>query len=134
MHLRQIARSPRSGRRARALPLLALLALAACEPRKPYPPAMDGGIPAQGKVLLAQYQCGSCHLIPDVEAARGKAAPSLEEFARRSYIAGRWPNNQATLVRWITAPRTMDPGTLMPDVGVSADDARHMAAYLYTLE
>ncbi|HBI69818.1 MAG TPA: cytochrome C, partial [Massilia sp.] len=25
-------------------------------------------------------------------------------------------------------------GTLMPDVGVSPEEARHMAAYLYSLE
>ncbi|KQV61892.1 hypothetical protein ASE26_05970 [Duganella sp. Root198D2] len=114
--------------------LLLPFALCACQPRKPYPPAGDGGDPRRGKALLAQFQCGSCHFIPDVEAARGKAAPSLAEFGLRSYIAGRWPNQQANLVRWISAPQSMDPATLMPDMGVSADDARHIAAYLYSLK
>ena len=118
--------------------ILALLvlpwALCACQPRKPYPPPGEGGDLRQGKALLAQFQCGSCHLIPDVEAARGKAGPSLAEFARRSYIAGRWPNDRATLMRWLMAPHSMDPATLMPDMGVSADEARHIAAYLHTLE
>lgn len=105
----------------------------ACQPQKPAPPAIDGGDARVGKQLLAQYRCGSCHRIPDVEAARGLAGPSLERFALRSYVAGRWPNRQETLVRWIGAPQEMAPGTLMPQMGVSADDARHMAAYLYTL-
>lgn len=112
----------------------ALLVLCACQPHKPNPPAVSGGNARQGKVLLAQFQCGSCHQIPDVEAARGTAGPSLSEFARRSYIAGRWPNEQATLVRWITEPHSLDAATMMPDMGVPADDARHMAAYLYTLK
>jgi cytochrome c2 len=130
MHFQQIRP------RRKPLSLLLLLAplLGACQPQKPEAPAANGGDPRQGKLLLAQYQCGSCHRIPDVAAAHGKAAPSLAEFARRSYIAGRWPNEQATLVRWITAPHNMDPATIMPDMGVTADDARHMAAYLYTLE
>ncbi len=110
------------------------LLLCACQPDKPSPPPVNGGDARQGRVLLAQFQCGSCHRIPDVEAAQGKAAPSLVAFASRSYIAGRWPNNQANLVQWITEPRSLDPATLMPDMGVSPDDARHMAAYLYTLE
>ena len=122
MHLRQIP--------AAALGLL----LCACQPHKPDAPALDGGDARRGKVLLAQFQCGSCHRIPDVEAAQGRAAPSLARFGLRSYIAGRWPNNQANLVRWISAPRSLDPATLMPDMGVSPDDARHIAAYLYSLQ
>jgi len=121
-------------RRAGLIALLLPLALCACQPRKPYPPAGEGGDPRRGKALIAQFQCGSCHHIPDVASARGKAGPSLAEFGLRSYIAGRWPNRQANLVRWISAPRSMDPATLMPDMGVSADDARHMAAYLYSLQ
>ena len=122
------------GARAGLVALLLPLALCACQPRKPYPPAVDGGDPRRGKALLAQFQCGSCHHIPDVEAAHGKAGPSLAEFGLRSYIAGRWPNQQSNLVRWISVPRSMDAASLMPDMGVSDEDARHMAAYLYSLK
>lgn len=122
MHLQQIARGA-----------CVVALLSACQPQKPAPPAIDGGNPKQGKMLLAQYQCGSCHRIPDVESARGLAGPSLERFALRSYVAGRWPNRQDVLLRWISAPQAMAPGTLMPDMGVSPEDARHMAAYLYSL-
>ncbi|WP_342116843.1 c-type cytochrome [Pseudoduganella sp. OTU4001] len=125
MHLQQIAR---------CVTVAGALLLCACQPEKPAPPRLDGGNPQQGKRLLAQYQCGSCHRIPDVESARGLAGPSLERFALRSYVAGRWSNRHDWLVRWITSPQSMDPGSFMPNMGVSADDARHMAAYLYTLK
>lgn len=118
----------------RAAGVCGMLLLCACHPVKPAAPVIDGGNARQGKQLLAQYQCGSCHRIPDVEAARGSAGPSLERFALRSYIAGRWPNRQDVLVRWIADPQAMAPGSLMPDMGVSEGDARHMAAYLYSLE
>jgi cytochrome c len=87
----------------------------------------------RGKLLMSQYHCGSCHAIPDVPAARGTVAVSLESFGRRSYIAGRWPNDDEHLVRWLMNPQAMVPGTLMPTLGVSADEAKAMAAYLRSL-
>lgn len=99
------------------------------------PPAHErGGVLAAdvrlGRQLLGQYQCGSCHEIPGVPAARGRHGPSLAQFGRRAYIAGHIPNRPALLTRWIAEPQALVPGTAMPDMGVSADDARHMAAYL----
>ena len=97
--------------------------------------AADGSVPdaALGRRLLAQYQCGSCHVIPDVAAARGTLGPSLQSFGRRSYIAGEVPNRTDSLVRWIMEPRTLVPDTTMPSMGVSVEDARHMAAFLHGL-
>lgn len=94
---------------------------------------VPGGDVEQGKRLLAQYQCGSCHAIPEVAAARGTEGPALTTFARHSYIAGRIPNLPDRRVAWIVNPPAMVPGTRMPVMGVSAEDARHMAAYLYSL-
>lgn len=87
----------------------------------------------RGQDLLARYHCGTCHTIPGVAAARGKRAVTLEGFGRRSYIAGRVANTPPLLARWIRSPQSLVPGTLMPDTGVSAADARDMAAYLGTL-
>jgi len=87
-----------------------------------------------GQRLLTQYQCGSCHSIPGVAAARGTWGPSLQAFGKRSYIAGHIPNRPDVLARWIMQPSALVPGTLMPSMGVSADDARDMAAYLGSLE
>ena len=88
----------------------------------------------RGRLLLAQYQCGSCHTIPDVQAARGRTGPTLVAFGRRSYIAGQVPNRPEPLARWLVAPAAVVPGTTMPAMGVSPDDARDMAAYLLALE
>ncbi len=87
----------------------------------------------RGQALLARYHCGTCHHIPGVPAARGDYAVTLQAYGRRSYIAGRVANTPALLARWIQMPASIVPGTLMPDLGVSASDARDMAAYLGTL-
>ncbi len=87
-----------------------------------------------GQRLITQYQCGSCHAIPGVAASRGRLGPSLQAFGKRSYIAGRVPNSPDALAQWLVAPASLVPDTAMPSMGVSPEDARHMAAYLGQLE
>jgi len=107
-----------------------------CELRERDPPhaAADAAQVQRGQRLLAQYQCGSCHSIPEVASARGHVGPPLAAFGRRSYIAGHLPNRPDTLARWIAEPAALVPDTTMPSMGVSAGDARDIAAYLMTLE
>lgn len=87
----------------------------------------------QGRLLVTQYQCGSCHVIPEVVGARGRVGPALGGFGRRSYIAGHVPNSPDALARWIVDPAALAPGTAMPNMGVPPKDARAMAAFLYAL-
>jgi cytochrome c2 len=82
---------------------------------------------------MARHQCGACHVIPGVAGAGGTLGPSLQGFGRRSYIAGRWPNEPALLRQWLVDPPSLLPGTAMPRLGVSAAEAVQMAAYLNTL-
>jgi cytochrome c2 len=110
---------------------VALSLLAGCERNEATAPRVAGGDPVRGRALMAQYQCGACHAIPDVAAARGTDGPSLADFGQRSYIAGHIPNLPEPLVAWIVNPPAMVPGTRMPVMGVSEADARHMAAALY---
>jgi cytochrome c1 len=35
------------------------------------------------------------------------------------------------MIRWIRQPREVRPGTAMPDVGLTDQEARDIAAYLY---
>ena len=116
-----------------SLLLLCAALLAGCDNGDKAPLAPASGDPARGKLLLAQYHCGSCHAIPEVPAARGVIGPALDGYGRRSYIAGHVPNAPEALARWIVDPAAMKPGTTMPAMGVSPDDARHMAAYLTEL-
>lgn len=88
----------------------------------------------RGRLLLWQYQCGTCHAIPGVADSRGQAAASLAAWRGRSYIAGRLPNRPDVLVRWIVQPQALVPGTRMPSMGVSPAEAAAMTAYLDTLE
>ena len=45
-----------------------------------------------------------------------------------------FPNDPHHLVRWVMTPQEMKPGTAMPDLGLSEQQARDVAAYLYTLQ
>ena len=87
----------------------------------------------RGRRLIEQYQCGRCHVVPGVAAARGRLAVPLDAMGARSYIAGRIPNRQDTLTQWIVDPPSLVPGTAMPTLGVSTGEAHHMAAYLGSL-
>lgn len=96
-------------------------------------PRVAGGDAGRGLHLVRQYQCGACHAIPGVPGAGGDAGPSLAYTGRLGYIAGRIPNQPANMVRWLQDPPALKPDTAMPSLGVSEEEARHMAAYLYTL-
>jgi cytochrome c len=95
--------------------------------------ALTGGDPAAGRLLIRQYGCGSCHTIPGVAGADAEVGPPLNGIAGRVFIAGRLANTPENMARWISDPWGVDPATAMPDVGVSARDALHITAYLYTL-
>ena len=83
-----------------------------------------------GRAWLSQYQCGACHRIPGVPQAEGTLGPDLAGFGRRSYIAGEVPNRPAQRMQWIMDPPGLVPGTPMPALGVPAERAAAMAAYL----
>ena len=96
--------------------------------------AMTGGDPARGPDLMRKYGCQSCHTIPGVVGADGLVGPPLAGIASRSYIARRAAQRagqHAALDPRIR--RRVDSLTAMPNVGVTPSDARHIAAYLYTL-
>jgi cytochrome c len=93
-----------------------------------------GGEPKTGKNLAAWYGCGSCHEIPGLRGAVGRVAPPLHRIARRAYITGSIPNTPANLMRWIREPQKVDARTIMPDMNISEQQSRDIAAYLYTLD
>jgi mono/diheme cytochrome c family protein len=111
-----------------ALPLL----LAACSTPSTSD-SIPGGNPRQGKVEIVAFGCGSCHTIPGIAQANGMVGPPLSRFAERAYIGGQVPNTGEWLIKWIMVPQSIEPGTAMPNLGVSERQARDMAAYLYTL-
>jgi cytochrome c len=124
----------RENARQLAVLLLAALALAGCEEADiPQAARVVDGDPEIGADLIRDYGCPACHEIPGIGEADGIVGPTLEGFGSRVYIAGTYPNTPDNLVRWVMDPPDMVPATAMPDMNVPEDQARHIAAYLYTL-
>lgn len=86
-----------------------------------------------GKELISQYGCGACHMIPGITGARGKVGPPLIYWSERTMIAGELANTPPNLTRWIQHPKQVEPNTAMPDLGLTEQQAKDIAAYLYTL-
>lgn len=129
----------RSGRAA-VRPMLVLLAcgvlLAGCRDRpRPEDAArhVAGGEPRRGVQLIRAYGCVDCHLIPGVRGANALVGPPLTRWAHRAYIAGMVPNTPENLIAWLYNPQQIHEMSAMPNVGLSAEEARHIAAYLYTI-
>jgi cytochrome c1 len=59
--------------------------------------------------------------------------PPLLYFSERTFIGGEVPNTPDNLVQWIRSPQSIEAGTAMPTLGLSDQQARDVAAYLYTL-
>jgi cytochrome c len=116
----------------RAIAMLTLAAVTAATSVRAGEMLQNGNY-ERGQRLLAQYQCASCHRIPGVEGRQGRDGPALGGMGRAAYIAGHLPNTPDVLARFVQNPPRLKPGTLMPVLGVTAADARDMAAYLQRL-
>ena len=111
-----------------------LLLVAACGNEGPMPASIARlGDPESGRRIIAQVECGVCHVVPGVAGARGNVGPSLAGFAQRRYFAGSQPNEPERLLQWILDPPSLSPSTAMPRMPVDPDQARDVVAYLYTL-
>ena len=99
----------------------------------------------QGVQVILQRGCGSCHSIPNIPGASGTIGPNLgphddvPALSKRPLIAtypnGTVPNNSVDeLAKWIADPPSLKPGTAMPKLGLSPDEAAAAAAYLYTIQ
>jgi cytochrome c2 len=92
-----------------------------------------GGDPARGVALIRDYGCGACHQVPGVVNADGLIGPPLANIGVRVYLAGMLRNTPDNMMLWLRHPQQIVPGNIMPDMGMTAPDARDIAAYLYTL-
>ena len=108
-----------------------LSALSGCSSSSSRQAAMASAHPTAPELMI-QYGCPSCHVIPDVPGAVGKVGPSLDSLAQRTYLAGVLPNSPANLERWLMHPQSIHPGTAMPEMGVTRQDASIMSDFLQT--
>jgi cytochrome c553 len=92
--------------------------------------------PKRGRAIVASgvHGCSACHAIPGIRTARGVVGPPLGGLSRQAFIAGQLPNNAPVLVAFLQDPPALVPRTGMPNVGLTLEEARDIAAFLYALE
>ena len=118
---------------------LVLLALPGCdgkaeEPKSGASPMSFGGDPGRGAKQIVAIGCGACHTIPGISGADALVGPPLDKMGRRVYLAGLLRNTPDNMVTWLRYPQRIVPGNAMPDMHLSEEQARDIAAYLYTLK
>jgi len=93
--------------------------------------SVPNGNAQQGCQAIIQYGCGGCHELDSVRKATGRVGPKLTDIREQVYIAGVLANQPDNMVRWLMDPKDAAPRTAMPDLDVTEQDARNMAACLY---
>ena len=93
--------------------------------------AMTGGDPTRAPDLIRRYGCAGCHTISGIPGGDGKVGGPLDGLRARVYIAGVASNTPDNLIQWMMSPPAFSPRTAMPATGISEEEARDVAAYLY---
>lgn len=94
----------------------------------------SNGDPKAGLHAIYQYLCVTCHAIPGTVEGKPNVGPPLGSVASRRYLGGVLLNTPENMVRWLMNPQAIDPRSAMPNLHVREQDARDIAAYLYTQE
>jgi cytochrome c2 len=123
----------RMGMTAAALACVALLGACGDDSARRDAAMLTGGNPSDGMTAIRRYGCQSCHTIPGLPGPKALVGPALKGIGQRAYIAGVLPNTPDNMTRWIMNPQAVDSKTAMPFLGVTDQDARDIAAYLYSL-
>ncbi|MBZ9674340.1 c-type cytochrome [Mesorhizobium sp. ES1-1] len=92
---------------------------------------ITGGDPDRAPQLFRRYGCAGCHTIPGIPGADGQTGAPLTALSKRLYIAGVLQNSPDNLVAWIVSPHRFSPQTAMPETGITEQEAKDLAAYLY---
>jgi len=97
------------------------------------PPATP--LARRGQEVFTANGCGACHSIRGTEAA-GSIGPDLTHVgSRRQLAAGVLRNEPDALRRWVSHPRALKPGVLMPAFGLLPQaDLVALGAYLRGLQ
>ena len=127
--------------------VVAALAAASCTaPQTPSRPSTGGfasaplvaapgvaGDPNAGRMLFATKGCPACHTAQHALTATGVVGPNLTNVALRPTLGGdRIENTPENLARWIMDPSAMKAGSPMPNMGLNQQEARDIAAFLYS--
>lgn len=122
--------------RATTLALAAGLCVisAACKqpPGPRYVP--DSEAKQRGLAAIKRVGCATCHEIPGIDWPEGRTGPSLVGFDDIGPIAGALPNTPENLAAFVRNAPQAKPGSTMPAMPLTQEEARDVAAYLYGLD
>jgi cytochrome c1 len=118
----------------RLLVALGCAGLVACDGPPDRTPALGDADAQRGRRLVAEKGCVACHTFPDVKWPRGGLGPSLDNFGHQGLIAGRLPNQPGVLMQFVRNAPALVPGTAMPAIPMSDQEARDVTAYLLQLK
>jgi cytochrome c2 len=102
--------------------------------------ALPGASPSHGRELMEAKGCTSCHAFSGVPAFPDAAPAAADtELGRSAALAPdlrftRQRFRRDRLTAWLRDPKAMKPDTRMPNFGLSAEEARDIAAYLLEAE
>jgi cytochrome c len=116
-----------------AIGILLLVIASACSGDEPQAIEVEGGDPDIGQELVIAYECTSCHYIPGFQESSGHDAPGLQLWPNRAFVAGAAPNRPENVISFLMDPEGIQPGSAMPNLGISEEEARHITAYLFTI-
>jgi cytochrome c oxidase subunit 2 len=96
-------------------------------------PAIRDEQAAAGRRVFETTACINCHAVGDT-VATGRYGPDLTHLMSRSTIAsGAAENTRQNLHRWIEAPDSIKPGSLMPAMKLADADLEALVSYMLTL-
>ncbi|MNX23031.1 Cytochrome c [compost metagenome] len=78
----------------------------------------------KGLDLFGAKTCGACHAVTGVPGAVGAVGPKLDGIGKTRDVA--------FLTKWLQDPAAVKPGTTMPNLGLSEDEAKAIAEFLVT--
>jgi cytochrome c oxidase subunit 2 len=88
----------------------------------------------RGLKLVQESACVMCHTVRGTTAG-ARMAPDLTHLMSRSTLAaGTLPINHDTLMRWVSNPQSIKPGTRMPSLSFDPQDLNAIVAYLEQLK
>lgn len=97
----------------------------------PEPRRMPSADPARGLQIALDAGCAACHDMPGIDWPRGRVGPPLAGLGERALIGSGLPNRPETLIPYLRDAPSVDPGSPMPPMPLSPEEARDVAAYLY---
>ncbi len=99
------------------------------------PPAEpdSGSLAWRGKQLYSEQACIGCHTIEGISP--GVLGPNLTHVGSRTSLAGAmFENTPEEMTKWIGDAPSRKPGSLMPALGLPAEDVAAIVAYLQSLK